>query len=258
MLRFAVLASGSSGNSLWVASSTTAVLVDCGLSARELTRRLAAIDRSPHDLQGLVLTHEHGDHASGCGTAARRFRLPLHATAGTLAAAERFLGGIPEQRVVRAGEVFAIGDLRFEPFSQPHDAAAPMGVAVHCGSLKLTLLTDLGYITHLVRDKVRGSQALILESNHDPRMLQEGPYPWAVKQRIGGRHGHLSNPTAAAFLAEIANDGLRHVVLAHLSKTNNDALLVRDLHQQAVNGSRITLTIARQEAATEVLSIGEG
>lgn len=231
------------------------MLIDCGMSAREIERRLESIDAPAADLSAVIITHEHHDHVGSSGVMSRRRRLPVYATAGTFGAAAKALGNVGERRRVQAGESFSIGDLWIEPFSQPHDAAEPVGMSVRCGAAKLTIITDLGYITHLVRERLRGSQALILEANHDRHMLQEGPYPWAVKQRVSGRMGHLSNDSSAAFLGQAADEHLRYVILAHLSQTNNDPSLARDVHQAALDGCPAQLSVAEQHRATEVYSL---
>jgi len=218
-LRFAVLGSGSRGNGLLVAADGTRVLIDCGFSAAETERRLARLGCAPEDLEAIVLTHEHADHARGACMLARRWGLPLLGSPGTLASLADTEGvGL---RPFDIHVPFALGALRFEPFPVPHDAREPCQLVVTDGDRRLALVTDAGHVTPHMARLLGGAHALLLECNHDPGLLAEGPYPPTLKARVGGPYGHLSNAQAAALAAEVAWAGLRHVVAMHLSEQNN-------------------------------------
>lgn len=172
-------------------------------------------------MSGVIVTHEHHDHIGGLGPIARRFNLPVYITAATREAAGKHLGPIKELCPVQSGRPFKIGPLTVQPFSIPHDAADPVGLCISDGQVKMGISTDLGMVTRLVSTEMKGCQAVVMEANHDPEMLEYGPYPWEVKQRIKGRLGHLSNHQTCQLLEEILHAGLQHIVLAHLSQVNN-------------------------------------
>jgi phosphoribosyl 1,2-cyclic phosphodiesterase len=224
-MRFCSLGSGSSGNATLVeaghGAATTRLLVDCGFTLRELKVRLALHGLTPADLSAVFVTHEHGDHL-GCAFALRRrFGTPLWASDGTWRIACGRCERPPGLHVARDGEPIAIGALEVTPFAVPHDAAEPLQLTVSDGASRLGVLTDLGHGTPAVVARLAGCDALLLECNHDVQMLEQGPYPWPLKRRVGGPRGHLANEQAAAILLACRHDGLRHVVAAHLSRQNN-------------------------------------
>jgi len=215
-----LLASGSQGNALLVSSARSRLLIDAGLSARELGRRLALVGVAPESLDAVLVSHEHIDHVRGLGVLSRRCRVPVyvhHAAAAVLSDQQR-PGGLRE---FDTGAELAIGDFGVRAFPVTHDAAAPVGFAISGPAGKFGIATDLGIATRLVAEELRGCRCLILEANHDEAMLRDGPYPWPLKQRIKGNHGHLSNRDSASLLAQLCWDGLEAVFLAHLSETNN-------------------------------------
>lgn len=224
-MRFSVLASGSTGNALYLETDEVRLLVDAGVSGRQLEQLLAAYHVSPGQLDAIVVSHEHIDHVKGIGVLARRYRLPIYANAATWQAMPSQVGEIPEElrRFFDTGKTFCIGDVEIESFSTSHDAADPVGFCFYHGPAKLGLATDLGYMSHKVMDKLRDAHVLILESNHDVEMLRMSRYPWDVKRRILSDIGHLSNEAAGDALAAMLNRGasIRHVFLAHLSQENN-------------------------------------
>ncbi len=244
-MQVCLLASGSKGNAVFIECGESRILVDAGLSARELTARLEGIGRSPEELHAIVVTHEHGDHCRGVGPLARRHRIPVfmhHATRAALPS----LGRIDDLREFDAGDAFSVRDLRIETFQTTHDAVAPVGFAIDTSKGKIGFATDLGIATRLVRERLKGSRLLVLEFNHDEEMLRDGPYPWPLKQRIRGNHGHLSNNAAAELLDALLWEGLEGVFLAHLSETNNTPeLALRSagsvLARQNVCGPRLVL-----------------
>jgi len=256
-VRFSVLASGSSGNAIYLESEKTKLLIDAGLSGREIERRLIGIGVNPAQLHGILISHEHQDHVHGAGAFSRRFGLPVYIHPDTHKASGNRLGWIPEIISFESGVPFMIGDIRISPFSVPHDAANPMGFTFFRNGKKLGLATDMGYAPALVRERLKGSHALILESNHDLEMLKDGPYAWPLKQRIMGRTGHLSNDDSCALLRELIHEELACVVLAHLSEVNNQPGLACRAAQEVIrqSGRMIRLIAARQEETGELIEV---
>ncbi len=324
MVRFTVLASGSKGNATVVSGGRTRILVDCGLSCRELFRRMKLVDEEPESLDAILITHEHSDHVGGLAVTARRLGIPVYFTEGTHRAWMRWLtprrqmtyaqwleqirrqaaerqaeadaeaegepdesdlveteeGRENELQVLRlplaklrvaqddskegtepverqnepepakakdptwlpaveyfaAGEPFVIGDLSISPFTTPHDAADPVGFVFQSEGVRMGFVTDLGYISPNVKAQLKDLDLLLLESNHDLEMLRDGPYPWAVKQRVMSRVGHLSNEAAAGFLEDDYDGQAAYVILAHLSESNNLPELARVTAERALNG----------------------
>ncbi len=220
-MRFAVLASGSKGNACYVETAHARILVDAGLSCRELVRRLDSIDVDARCLDALVITHEHLDHIRGAGPLARKLNIPVFANAPTFTNGKGFVGIIPKPETVCTGQTFVIKDLSVETFTKCHDAADPIGLVLTCEHVRLGIITDLGRTTPLVEDRLRGCHALVLEFNHDEKMLEEGPYPLELKRRIKGPDGHLSNLQAARMIRTLAHGDLGWAVPAHLSEVNN-------------------------------------
>ncbi len=278
MVRMTVLASGSKGNSALVSSSTTRILVDAGLSCRELMKRLQTAGEDPSTLSAILITHEHQDHVQGLAVTARRLGIPVYWTEPThrawvrwmtpqkrityaewlerrraqanatpepnaeeKAAAEETLcepqkdpTALPVVQYFQSGRPFRIGDIAVTPFTIPHDAVDPVGFVFETEGVRIGLATDLGYMPSNVSVQLRGCDVLMLESNHDLDMLRDGPYPWAVKQRVMSRVGHLSNDAAADFLARGYDGQAVYVVLAHLSENNNLPELARIAAERAL------------------------
>lgn len=221
-LHFCILASGSGGNACYVETAHTRILVDAGLSGREIARRLALVGLEIEGLDAIFLTHEHGDHIRGAGPLSRRLGIPVYLTNGTLEGGVRSLGRLPDPRVIEAGEAVTVKDLLVETFTKCHDASDPLGLVCCSNGKRFGMATDLGRSTRVVEEHLKGCQALLLEFNHDPVMLEEGPYSLDLKKRIRGAEGHLSNDQAARLLGAVGHGGLRHLVLAHLSEINNN------------------------------------
>jgi phosphoribosyl 1,2-cyclic phosphodiesterase len=256
--RFCVLGSGSSGNSVVIESAGRSLLVDAGFSCREIERRLAAVGVTPESIEGVVLTHEHSDHVRGASRLIRRHRLQLHATSGTLEEI-RLHGSVPAPVALRPEWPAEIGSFRVEPFAVPHDAREPIGLVVETESgFRIGLAADLGSASRQAWSHLRNLDALILETNHDLEMLLSGPYPWALKRRIAGRRGHLSNQDAAQGLREILDDRLRWLVLYHLSRVNNrpglaEATVAEELERL---GAEAETCVSNQFGPTPWLSLG--
>jgi phosphoribosyl 1,2-cyclic phosphodiesterase len=239
--RVSILASGSSGNCTLLETERTCLLVDAGLSKKELLRRLDLLGRRPETLDGIVLSHEHSDHIGGLVQASVFWRAPVYITESTHYEIERILPDGSAQRLarvehIRAGQKFIVGDIEVSPFSIPHDAADPLGFTFCSNGCKVAVATDLGYLPELVKHHLRDSDCLVLESNHDLEMLKVGPYPWHIKQRVMSRTGHLSNHTVSEFLgdAEGFDARARYLVLAHLSENNNNPDVARISAEEAL------------------------
>ncbi len=219
------IASGSSGNCIYVGSERTSVLVDVGLSGKRVEAGLNSIDRTTREMDGILITHEHSDHIKGLGVLARKYGLPIYATAGTIEAIEWMdqLGKMPEGlfHEIRPDEEFCVGDLKIFPFTISHDAAQPVGFRLECGQKAVGIATDLGQYSDYTVERLKNLHALLLEANHDVRMLQAGSYPYYLKQRILSEKGHLSNENAGQLLGRLLHDDLQAVFLGHLSKENN-------------------------------------
>ena len=220
-MRFATLASGSSGNATLVSSPDAALLLDCGLSVRETERRLAALNFDVKAIHAIFLTHEHDDHLAGAAAFSRKYEIPVFATHGTTLAAGERLADSHELRKFRPEQCVSFRDIDIMPATVPHDAREPCQFIVENGGRRLGLLTDLGAVTPHIVDVYQGLDGLILEFNHDAGMLADGPYPANLKARIGGQYGHLSNDQATALVAQLTSERLSFFVAAHLSKRNN-------------------------------------
>ncbi|CEH32582.1 MBL fold metallo-hydrolase [Aneurinibacillus migulanus] len=228
-MRFSVLASGSTGNSFFIESKNSKVLVDAGLSGKQIEKLLEEAGVNAADLDAILITHEHSDHIKGVGVLARRYQLPVYANSKTWEQLDRQLGKIAEDQrlIMEAGEMTEFGDMKVESYGTSHDAAEPMGFCFYENDMKVSLTTDLGYVSQRIKDTVRGSDAYVFESNHDVEMLRMGSYPWNTKRRILSDVGHLSNETAGEALGDILAGKGETVYLAHLSKENNMTELAR-------------------------------
>jgi phosphoribosyl 1,2-cyclic phosphodiesterase len=258
-MRVTVLGSGSGGNSVLVEAGETRLLVDAGFSGRDVERRLLAVGVEPASLQGILITHDHGDHTRGAGILARRFGLPLHMTRLTAAAIAPLLNGREALRPYDSAHSFTIGPLEIRPFLTVHDAADPIAVTLTDTGTgdRLGIATDLGRPTAAVRACLAGCHLLVLEANHDEALLWNGPYPWSVKQRIAGSHGHLSNHASAELARELCHPGLAGVILAHLSEHCNVPELAREVVGAALERSGYggLVVVAGQETPLEPVDV---
>lgn len=248
------MASSSAGNSAFVATGRTRLLIDAGLSRRELGKRLAAIGEDIASLNAILVTHEHSDHTSGLAALVRSPGMPIYLTHGTA----RFIEWgecAPVLERFQAGCSFSIGDFDITSFTIPHDAADPVGYTLSSQGIKIAIATDLGYIPASLRVHLRGTDLLVLESNHDLEMLRVGPYPWPVKQRVMSRRGHLSNEVAADFIANDLDTRVSTLVLGHISEHNNHPELVRHSGRKALAGRLFPrLVVAEPGVPSEVFS----
>jgi phosphoribosyl 1,2-cyclic phosphodiesterase len=256
-LSVCVLASGSKGNSIYIGSENSAILVDAGLSGKEIERRLKAAHLSPHQISALIVSHEHSDHIRGIGIMARRYNLPVYISSATARAAASQMGRVDDLRNFVIGTSFVIDDMTIHPFATCHDAEESAGFTIEYAGHKMGLATDLGVATGMVKHHLKDCTLVVIEANHDPTMLTNGPYPWPLKQRIKSRDGHLSNEASRDLLAEIRHRDLRHVILAHLSEINNTPeKAIRAVQPVLENGFRkTTLHVACQDKCTGILKL---
>lgn len=222
-LSYCTLVSGSSGNAAYIENGRDALLLDAGVTGAALFRLLDRQSLDPGKIRAVLVTHEHTDHSRGAGIVARKLGVPLHATPGTWQAIAAAAGPLkPGQlRLHAPGQGFAVGSLHLETFALHHDAREPCGYVVGCRGTRVAFVTDTGRVDPGLCDRIRGCQGLVIEANHDPGMLDSGPYPAFLKKRIRSSHGHLSNQDCAQVLKALAGDGLQHITLAHLSRENN-------------------------------------
>lgn len=252
-----MLASSSSGNSTFIRTERTRILVDAGLSKRDIVARLAAIGEPAGGLDAILVTHEHSDHVSGLVSLAKEFNIPIFATRLT---ADTIPWGdfIPKLESFGAGTSFCVGDIDVSSFTVPHDAIDPVSFCFRSQGVKVAVVTDLGYITDSIRFHLRDTDLLMLESNHDLEMLRTGPYPWSVRQRVMGRKGHLSNDAVSDFIRRDMDTSVSTLLLAHLSEHNNHPPRVDFLAAEALSAARRSLftrlVVAEPKKQTEVIT----
>ena len=246
-MRFASLGSGSEGNGLLVSVGQTRVLMDCGFGLGDSIARLTRLGVAPDQLSGIVVTHEHGDHISGVARLARKFTLPVWLTHGTLRSQPKAFAGIANIHQIDSHRPFAIGDIEITPYPVPHDATEPVQFVFSDGARRLGVLTDTGCSTAYIEQMLSGCHALVLECNHDLDMLMNGDYPASLKQRVGGRFGHLNNQESAGILARLDVSKLQHLIAAHLSRKNNTPELAIRALCSAINCAESWVGVATQE-----------
>jgi phosphoribosyl 1,2-cyclic phosphodiesterase len=253
-LAVCTLASGSKGNATYISDGQTSILVDAGLSGIEIQRRLTSRDLAPEDLDAIMVTHEHSDHTRGVGILSRRYKLPVYINPKTLKACPG-LGNLYDTRPFECGTTFQVNNLTVHPFAISHDAEDPAGFTIGQNGVTIGIATDLGIATAMVRQHLKRCALLLLEANHDLTMLETGPYPWPLKQRIRGRTGHLSNPDSKTLLEELQHDNLQHVILGHLSEINNTAQKAFEEVSRAINRCEARVTVADQYSSGPVIYV---
>jgi len=246
MLSVCMLASGSKGNSIYISDGHTSILLDVGLSGVEIERRLKIAGYCPNCINAILVSHEHSDHIKGVGILSRRYKIPVYMSRETQKVSQHIVGNLPETISFQCGNTFRINTLTVRPFSLSHDAADPAGFIFSNGDIKIGIATDLGIATSMVKSHLKDCNALILEANHDPEMLINGPYPWPLKQRVRGKTGHLSNNDSGVLLKELLHEKLTHVILAHLSETNNTPEKALSEVGLALQQARTKLFVAEQ------------
>ncbi|MFZ5805692.1 MAG: MBL fold metallo-hydrolase [Verrucomicrobiota bacterium] len=240
-VKMTILGSGSDGNCAYVETPKIRLLVDAGFSGRQIEQRLQGIGRTLDDIQAVLITHEHTDHVAGLAILANKKQIPVYTNRLTADFLRARFPQFNQWKIFRTGEEFDLEDLHVETFSVPHDAYDPVGYTISFGQQTIGFLTDLGYATRLVVERVKSCSALVLETNHDLQLLRaDTKRPWAVKQRILARHGHLSNDAAAELAGAIASDRLQHLYLSHLSEDCNTPELARQAIQSKLDALNIT------------------
>lgn len=244
-MRFSVLASGSTGNAFYIATDQTKLLVDAGLSGKQMDKLFEQVHADPSDLDGILVTHEHSDHIKGLGIIARKYDLPIYANDKTWQAMEKNLGKLTTEQKFHfeANHLKTFGDIDVESFSVSHDAVDPMFFTFHHNGQKVALVTDLGYVSERIKKTIEGADAFVFEANHDVSMLQMGGYPWNVKRRILGDYGHVSNEDCGLALSDVITDNTKRVYLAHLSKDNNMKELARMSVDQVLKERDIAMSL---------------
>ncbi len=260
MMRLWVLGSGSGGNAIYFSSGNARILIDIGFSARQLSQRLQQIGADPTEIDAVLISHEHADHVKGLKFLKYHPKMFCYANRLTAEAIQGASGSLPAKlRLFSDGEPFSVGDMTINPFSVLHDAIDPVGFEIVCNGLKVTAATDLGFVTGLVRERMKSSDCVIIESNHDEDLLKQDIHrPWSLKQRILGKTGHLSNESAGRLLAEIAHERLASVVLAHISRDCNTPALARstaEKHLAKAGMSHIPILVAKQHEVSERIEL---
>lgn len=263
-MKFCSLYSGSSGNSIFIASENAKILIDAGLPGKKIDEALKSIGEDPRELDGIFVTHEHSDHIKGIGVLSRKYDIPIYSNADTWAVMEGLIGKIKEHniRIMDRRSTMSIKDLDVISYNIPHDAVAPVGYTVHCNGKRASVTTDFGIYTEEIRDNIKDSEVILLESNHDINMLKFGPYPYNLKRRILSEVGHLSNEDCGKALVDLIKyKSNRRVILGHLSGTNNHP----DLALETVNGvlrenniiqkQDIDLTMANRHCPSELIVV---
>ena len=265
-MRLCSIASGSSGNCIYVGSDATNLLIDTGISGKKVEFGLNSLDLTTKDLNGIFVTHEHSDHIKGLGVIARKCGVPIYATSGTIRAMKESgsLGKLPEGifHEIQGDSDYQVGDLTIHPFHISHDAAEPVGYRIHQGEHSVGIATDMGVYDEYIVDNLKGLDALLLEANHDVNMLQVGSYPYYLKRRILGERGHLSNETAGKLVCRLLHDGMKDILLGHLSKENNyEALAYETVCSEVTMGDNpykakdFRIAVAHRDSASKVVEL---
>lgn len=263
MIKFCSLFSGSNGNSLYISDGNTRILIDAGVSGIRIKNAMTSIGEDPADLDALVVTHEHSDHSKCVGVITRRYQIPVYATRGTWDGMVRQIGSVNEANVmhISANKDFQIGTIRVHPFSIPHDARDPVGYSFFTEDKKVTIATDIGHMNESLLENISDSDLLMLESNHDIEMLDNGSYPYVLKRRIKSDHGHLCNSVAGETLAMLANQGISRFVIGHLSGENNNPEVAYETVASHITGNGFTigesveLYVARRDETSKVFIV---
>ena len=254
-MRLCALASGSKGNSIFLEAGESKLLIDAGLSARQLIARLHDVGVDETELHAIVISHEHSDHTRGANVLAKKLKIPLIMSHPTAAACRSFLQNVDVMEF-ESGYAFAFRDIQIDPFPVTHDACDPVGFVVECRDGRAGVATDFGIVTRLVKDKLQNCRGVVIEANHDEQMLLNGPYPWHLKQRIKSRHGHLSNDQTTELLDAILHPQLEGVFLAHLSEVNNDPMKAEKAAHVLLQGQSVCspkLVLGCQHRASELM-----
>lgn len=265
-MRFCSIASGSSGNCIYVSSDCTNILIDAGISAKRIEEGLNRIDLKTSEIDAILVTHEHADHIAALGVISRRYGIPIYATKGTLDGirATSSLGKIDYSlfNEIKADTKFTVKDLTVNPFRISHDANEPCAYRIKCDGKQVGVATDLGFYNEYIVDNLKGSDLVLCEANHDVRMLQVGPYPYYLKQRILSDHGHLSNENCGRMVSSILHDDVKHIFLGHLSHENNMPELAYETVRLEIeasdnkyHGNDFPISVAKRDSVSELIEI---
>ena len=254
-MKLCVLGSGSEGNSTLVYTDTTALLVDVGFVARTMEKRFDAIKFDPSRLNAFLITHEHSDHMRGAEILSKKYKIPVYMTSGTANNVSPRFRKCGRIKTLKAEEKFTIGDIEVDPFSIPHDVADPVGYLLESKGRTAVNVTDIGRVTTRVVEKLRKAHLAVVEANHNPEMLANGPYPAFLKKRIAGNEGHLSNEQCGELLGHAMGNGLASVIFAHISRTNNDHQHVEKLAREMFVGTDVKYEIASQDLPGTVFEV---
>ena len=265
-MRMCSIASGSSGNCIYVGSDDTHLLVDTGISKKRIEEGLRELEIKGEELDGILITHEHSDHIQGLGVFSRKYEVPIYATPGTIEGIRNYSGlvRLPEGLLhpVHTDEPFVLGDITVNPFRISHDANEPSGYRLECGEKSVAIATDLGKYDEYTVSHLKDLDAVLLEANHDIHMLEVGAYPYYLKQRILGEKGHLSNELSGQLLCDILHDNLKHIVLGHLSKENNYARLAYEtvklevtLADNDYKGEDLDMFVAKRDSVSDIITV---
>ena len=265
-MKLCSIASGSSGNCIYVGSDHTHIIIDAGISKKKIEEGLGKIGISGEELDGILVTHEHSDHIQGLGVFSRKYKVPIYATAGTICGIENYksLGKMPEGlfHSIKADEEFSLGELTIKPFAISHDAIEPTGYRIEKNQKSVAVATDLGNSDKYIVEKLKDVNALVLEANHDVHMVEVGPYPYPLKRRVLGEQGHLSNELSGRLLCDILHDDLQCVMLGHLSKENNYESLAYEtvklevtLGDNKYKGDDIHIVVAKRDTVSELITV---
>ncbi len=265
-MRLCSIASGSSGNCIYIGSEHTHLLVDTGISKKRIEDGLDEIGVKGEDINGILITHEHIDHIQGLGVFARKYEVPIYASRGTIRGIQacKTIGKMPEGilHAIETDAVFEIGDLQVKPFSISHDANEPTAFRIESENKAIGIATDLGMYNEYIVENLQNLNAVLLEANHDTHMVEVGPYPYHLKQRVLGAKGHLSNELSGRLLCDILHDNLKYVLLGHLSKDNNYAELAYEtvklevtLSKQPFHGNNILIMVADRDKMSKILNV---
>ncbi len=263
-MRLVSLASGSSGNCTYIGSENTHILVDAGISCKRMKEGIESLGVAPSELSAIFITHEHSDHIKGLRVFSKKYSIPIYSTAGTVAEISR-MEAVDDKELlipINADEIMSIGDLEINAFHNTHDAADPVGYRIECGSHRCAVATDLGNYSEYTVRNLSGLDAVLMEANHDVNMLELGPYPYDLKRRIMSDYGHLSNDRCGQLLTDILHDGLKHIVLGHLSKENNYPELALlsvknevDLAPNDYHSADFDICVANRDTMTKIIEV---
>ena len=263
MLKFCSLFSGSSGNSLFVQSDQSKILIDCGASGKKICNALASINSSIEDIDAILITHEHSDHVQSLGLLSKKYNIPVYINKETFNA----LSSSQKEKISPENinyfindKEFFFNDLTIKPFSIPHDAANPCGYNIHNGKRKISIATDLGHVNNDILENLKNSSFILLESNYDPEILHVSKYPYSLKERIKGPNGHLSNETAGKLISALSNNELKEVMLGHLSKENNFPELAyqtvaEELMKNNIDLNNLKLSVANRYEPSKIIDL---